>query len=280
MAESELLPKDWPPFINVDGVSNFRGLGGYVCHPPQTALALINANEAKEWRIRPGFLFRSAQPSQITPAGQETLTKTLSIHSIFDFRSDKDVAFVADHMPGALLDIPETTRYSVPVYRQIDKSWGSAAERYQATSIGLKNQDGSGSGFVNSYTLLARSAAKTGSFRTILQHILQHPDDPILVHCTIGKDRTGAIATDYALTSEGLGSWREYMIQHALQTGELETREQAEYILGSRKEYMLSFLESFEKEFGGARKYFVDLCGMQNSELDKIIASMVVPGYD
>lgn len=294
MGEAEILPSQWPPFIEVEGVSNFRGVGDYLCSPPVSSLPPVNPignDSASAWCIRPGILFRSAQPSQITPAGLEILTNKLSIKAIFDFRSEKDILLVTERFPDALLDIPGTTRYSVPVYQEQDQTPGSLAERYEATSVGLQKQEDSERGFVKAYCTLARAAAKSGSFRTILQYMLQNPESPILVHCTVGKDRTGvfvalilslcgvpseAIAIDYSLTSQGLGVWREYLVKRLLQKGEVKTREQAEYILGSHKEDMLAFLRFFESEFGGARRYFIEMCGFQDSELDRIVASMVV----
>lgn len=297
MSEIKILPKRWPPFIDIDGVSNFRELGDYVCYPSQTAQPLLGSihGKASEWCIRPGFLFRSAQPSQITPQGLEILNKKLNVQAIFDFRSVKDIALVSDRIPNAILDIPGTTRHVVPVYDEHDQTLGSLAERYEAITVGSQPQNDSERGFVKAYAILARCAAKSGSFATILRHILQYPESPILVHCTVGKDRTGvfialllslcgvpseAIAVDYSLTSEGLGVFRDYLIRRLLEKGEVKTHEQAEYILGSRKEDMVAFLNVVESEFGGARNYFIDLCGLKGDELDKIVATLVVPRSD
>jgi hypothetical protein len=107
------------PFISVDGVVNFRDIGGYVCRnsaglSPWTPN--VDKNTEEQWCIRPGFLFRAAQPSQITPAGIEILRKTLDIQAIFDFRSESEIQLVSKRYPESLLEIPGTTRYAVPVF--------------------------------------------------------------------------------------------------------------------------------------------------------------------
>lgn len=283
------------PFVLVDGVPNFRDVGGHACQPFTAACSLTQTVEIPmgRWCIRPGFLFRAAQPTRITPAGTEMLTKTLAIQTIFDFRSKSEIQLVSDRYPDSLLDIPGTTRHAVPIFDDGDYSPISLAKRYGVTSDGLARDQAPERGFVEAYEAIARSAAQNGSFRTIMQHILQDPVNPILFHCTVGKDRTGvfsalilklcgvadeAIVADYALTTQGLGGWREHLIQRLMQRGEVSTREQAEAIISSHPDDMRAFLSDVVMaKLGGARKYFVDLCGLQEDEVDRVIATLVVP---
>lgn len=63
-------------------------------------------------------------------------------------------------------------------------------------------------------------------------HIRDHPNKPLVVHCTAGKDRTGviialllsiagvddkAIAEEYALTDLGLHDWLQQNIDRLMQ---------------------------------------------------------------
>lgn len=283
------------PFALVDGVPNFRDVGGHACQPFTAERSLtqtVDETRVGRWCIRPGFLFRAAQPTRITSAGTEMLTKTLAIQTIFDFRSKSEIQVVSDRYPDSPLDIPGTIRHAVPIFDDGDYSPVSLAKRYGVTSGSARDQAPE-RGFVEAYEAIARSAAQTGSFRTIMQHILRDPVNPILFHCTVGKDRTGvfsalilklcgvadeAIVADYALTTQGLGGWREYLIQRLLQRGEASTRKQAEAIISSHPEDMRAFLSDVVvAKLGGARKYFVDLCGLQEDEVDWVIATLVVP---
>lgn len=289
-------------FVTVEGVPNVRDIGGYACNPP-VAVTSDAAPDPKDeteapWSIRTGLLFRAAQPSQITAVGVKTLTETLAIRAIFDFRSASEIDLVAKRYPSALLEIPGTARFAVPVFQEGDYSPVSLAKKYGVT--GEQSESNSAPdqvetfrpGFVKAYEAIARSAAQTGSFRAIMRHLLHHPAEAILFHCTVGKDRTGVfsalilrlcgvadedIAADYALTTHGLGAWREHLIARLLQRGEAATREQAEAVISSDPRDMRAFLrEVIDAEFGGARKYFVDFCGISEDEIDQIIRRLVV----
>jgi protein tyrosine/serine phosphatase len=70
------------------------------------------------------------------------------------------------------------------------------------------------------------------SYRTILLHLANEPEKPLIVHCTAGKDRTGVIcalvlslcgvddevvAHEYSLTEVGLPTeWKEAVIKHLM----------------------------------------------------------------
>ncbi len=275
------------PFVSVDGVPNFRDIGGYACQPPP-----VDGDPKGQWCLRPGFLFRAAQPSQITPAGVETLTNTLAIEAVFDFRSESEIQLVSKRYPNSFLNVPGTTRHAVPVFQQGDFSPVSLAKRYGVTAADPTQDQAFRLGFVQAYEAIARNAAQSGSFRAIMQHILQDSAGPLLFHCMVGKDRTGVfsalvlklcgvadedIVADYALTTHGLGSWREHLIQRLLQRSEATTREQAEAIISSDPRDMRVFLSDVVVgKFGGARNYFVNLCGLKEDEVDQIITTLVV----
>jgi len=100
-----------PPFIDVEGISNFRDVGGYPVPP---------AN----WHDRPrsvrrGLIFRCAEPTRVTVAGMHKL-QSLGINTIFDLRSAaeamKDVKVIME-TDGSMLE-----RVSVPIFADEDSS--------------------------------------------------------------------------------------------------------------------------------------------------------------
>lgn len=91
------------------------------------------------------------------------------------------------------------------------------------------------------------------AYRTIFKHLLSSPNpDPCVIHCTAGKDRTGVIcalilmlagvkdediATDYALTTEGLAPMRENILHYLMKDKASMAgggRERAENMLNSK----------------------------------------------
>ena len=172
----------------IDGVSNFRDLGGW-----QTKHSHY---------IRYGFVFRCADLSNITDHGRLQLQK-LGIRKIFDLRSMPEIK------KNGVGQIPGVEWIHVPVFREEDYSPEKMALRWGYYTSGLD-------GFVQAYTGILENGAHP--FGAILRH-LRDSSDPIAIHCTAGKDRTGVIcaivlkllgceddvvAREYELTTIGL----------------------------------------------------------------------------
>lgn len=69
-----------PPFINVEGIINFRDFGAL----PSTLPSVTPLS------IRAGYLFRSGELKRLTDAGKETL-RQLGIKKVFDLRLDFEI---------------------------------------------------------------------------------------------------------------------------------------------------------------------------------------------
>lgn len=77
---SEMSKLTFPPFVLVDGIPNFRDIGGYhVQHTCSTAKS-----------VRRSFVFRSAQPSKVTADGIKTL-QSLGVTHFYDLRSRTEI---------------------------------------------------------------------------------------------------------------------------------------------------------------------------------------------
>jgi protein tyrosine/serine phosphatase len=93
--------------------------------------------------------------------------------------------------------------------------------------------------------------AAPGSYRTILLHLANEPEKPLIVHCTAGKDRTGVlcalilslcgvddetVASEYELTEVGLSQeWKERIVEHLMADPALKgDREGAWRMIGAR----------------------------------------------
>jgi protein tyrosine/serine phosphatase len=104
-----------PPFIHVQGVPNFRDLGGYLCPPPahisssQTEVGGTSETTGgggagggggKKYMVRKNLLFRCAHPTQLTQHGATTL-RDLGITNIYDLRSAPEIDKLAHSPPSS-----------------------------------------------------------------------------------------------------------------------------------------------------------------------------------
>jgi hypothetical protein len=227
-----------PPFIPIEGLHNFRSIGGY---PTTNTINTTTTNTPQPPSLtRSNLLYRSAEPSQITPAGILAL-KALNITTIFDLRSLPEIEKLKARTP--VVEIDGIERIVVPIFKDADYSPEAIALRYQ----GYTSDDGT-EGFRRVYMDILESGA--GAYRRIFEHLRDKPREACLVHCTAGKDRTGVlvalvlllagvedevIAWEYALTELGLARWKKVIVQHLLEDMALHGgREGAERLLGAR----------------------------------------------
>jgi hypothetical protein len=236
-----------PPFLHVEGVPNFRDLGGYQCSAPRDG---SSAADGKTYVLRKGLLYRCAHPTHLTPKGLTYLTTTLDVHDMYDLRSAPEIARLAatvassgktvyplaDPHTGCIDSLPGLTRHFVPVYQSEDYGPVALARKLQWYTAEQELKSGHdfpfSEGFVRAYHDIATHGA--GAYRVMFRHLLRQPRDPLVFHCTAGKDRTGVfgalvmklvgvdeetICWEYALTEPGLGGWRKEFIERISQTG-------------------------------------------------------------
>ena len=206
-----------PPFVQVEGILNFRDLGGY---------SISSRTDAKLLSVRRHLIFRCAEPSKITAAGVQTL-RVLGVTTLFDLRSGPELEKQKARAP--VVQIDGIRREFAPVFADKDYSPESIALRYKDyASTGTE-------GFTRAYADILENAPP--SYRRVLTHIRDYPEEACVIHCTAGKDRTGVlaalilalagvdertIAEEYALTDLGLAPLRPVILQHLLNQPALE----------------------------------------------------------
>lgn len=181
------------PFIDVEGVYNFRDVAAHSSHPA----------------LRTGFIFRSAQPYGATASGAQQM-RVLGITTIFDLRADAEVEETAKLTP--LREIEGLNRVSAPVFGSSEKNVASKLMGYFSNDTPAL------------MTIYARMLAEgSDCFRRIFCHVRDNAREPCIVHCALGKDRTGIamalilslagvpahqIAEEYALSNMGLEPYK------------------------------------------------------------------------
>jgi protein tyrosine/serine phosphatase len=266
---------------DIEGVSNFRDLGAW-----QTK----NTDY-----IKPDRIYRCADLSNITDLGRHAL-RQLNVCKVYDLRSVPEIT------KNGVGRIDGTEWIHVPVFREEDYSPEKMALRWGYYTSGLD-------GFVMAYTGILRNGGHP--FGTILRH-LRDSDDPIVIHCTAGKDRTGVIcaiilkllgcddevvAREYELTTLGLqrdhskilaavaheGSNREaYNGDGSFKDGILNMLSSKYHLrrlsTDYRYEAMIQTLDMIRREYGSAEDYVKKVCGLSDDDLSKIRSRLLIKG--
>ncbi|KAK9447250.1 tyrosine phosphatase family-domain-containing protein [Limtongia smithiae] len=159
----------WSRWKELDGVVNFRDIGG------------LNVGISAEMDVRymrTDYIFRSATLKSLSTDGIASLHDDLGITKIFDLRSTHECA-----KDGVYSLPPTIIRVHCPFADNQDESIGASASALLAA--------GGDDAYVDKYTGFLRTGR--GAFRMVFEHILNAPEEPFLVHCTAGKDRTGVL---------------------------------------------------------------------------------------
>ncbi len=241
-----------PQRIPVPGTYNFRDVGGY---------------PVDGGSVRSGKLFRADALGRIGEAGKQTL-RELGVRIVIDLRDDFEVNVLPDDLAG--LDV---TVLRLPVFE------GSGAS--QAT-IGATLVD-----LYEKILLQHRDVVVRA-----LREIADTGDEPVVVHCTAGKDRTGIVVAlallavgvdretvldDYAATQANLaGEWLEGMLALVRSHGVEVTPDLRVIMGGSPREALEAVLDLLDRDFGGARGYLLE-AGLDEVELAKLRSVLVQP---
>lgn len=209
--------------------------------------ALLNARDlgdlpAAHGRTRRGAIVRSDALYRLTDAGRAALV-THGVRTVIDMRSPAEVAarpYLFEAESGVAL---------AHIAQQTDEMWRSMGQVDRVT-------------FDTTMLELARSR-----FAKIAEAIAGAPDGGVLIHCEVGKDRTGlmtillldlvgtppdVIAADYALTGPALAPLFAELIATATAT---ERRARLEEEARCRPEVSLSILSWLRERYGGAEAY-------------------------
>ena len=196
-------------------------------------------------RTRSGVLFRSGNLAQLHDDGVAAIER-LGIRTIVDLRADDEVA----HAPSRVESLPVATAH-VPLFL------GSVTSFF--------TQDMSLSDMYRS--LAEESGAQiVSAIRAILD------DPPALVHCTVGKDRTGvtvavalaaagvdrdAVIADYARTEGLLPEWRNRDLVARLKQWHPEAVHLEELATRSPAPVMRAFLDDLDTRYGSPAGFLV-----------------------
>jgi protein-tyrosine phosphatase len=231
--------------LALQGVTNFRDLGGYVT--------------ADGRRVRHGLVFRSAALRSLTAADIEQLAG-LPLRTVADLRGTREITI----QPSPA--IPGCENLPMIIEPRIGASLRDLLQRQQATGEDV-------------IAILAQAYATYVTehlpvYRRLFDLILDAERLPLVFHCTAGKDRTGVGA---ALLLTALGVPEEDVIadyratdrfwdrNHALPEG--TSKAVADAFLGTHTQVMLDTLAHAAAPFGSRDALFEQGLGLDAARL-------------
>lgn len=253
-----------------DGVVNFREMGGL---------------PAGDGTVRSGRLFRSGHWSQASDADVAVLTG-YDLAVIVDFRTELDRR--GDGGPNR---IPPGPRYLQLEMIDIGgngellrSTLMSGDQRLIEERFGQGRADELAAGFV---TELALDPTKQQVFRRFLQVVADAGSQPVLWHCSAGKDRAGWAAT---LLGLALGVPDDAIVEHYLASNihrPVESRldhyaelgidaEVVRPFLMVHERYLRAGLAAIDERWPSREAYLDDALGFGPDLVDRLRAELVV----
>ena len=235
--------------LNLTGATNFRDLGGYAGLDGRTL----------RWRR----LFRSDHLAALTPEDLATFS-ALAVTRAFDFRGQAERAAVPYDLPGVvshslaieptvLLRMKERQELGLPL--TVEDTVGMMHETYRA--------------FVHD---------NSARFSELFGHLLES-DEPLVFHCTAGKDRTGFAA---ALILLALGVPRPVVMQDYLLTNDLfqmptippglASQEVLAVLWGVQAGFLEAALQVVDMDYGGVPFYLEKTMGLGPNEQQRLVS--------
>jgi protein-tyrosine phosphatase len=219
--------------LNLAGASNCRDLGGYVGA----------GGRAVRWRL----LLRSDHLAGLTAADAQTL-RALGVARVFDLRGAAERAATPYELPGA-------RQYPLPIEPTVVQRMKDLLDAGEPVTPAKTEE-------LMCQTYRAFVHDNAAPFAALFGHLLES-GEPLLIHCTAGKDRTGFAA---ALILLALQVPREALMRDYLLTNDLYRRpplppnsraphESLGVLWRVQPAFLNAALQAMEQDFGGADRY-------------------------
>ena len=233
--------------VPLQGASNFRDLGGY---------AGLQGRPLR-WRR----LFRSDHLGALTPSDQSALAG-LGVGRVCDFRGAEERLAAPCAVPGAVV---HALPIEPTVVQRLTERLAAGATLSPLEMVGLMQQ-----------TYRDFVHHNTPRFAALFAHLLDK-DEPLVFHCTAGKDRTGFAA---AMILMSLGVPRsvvmeDYLLTNALlkvppQVGSALPDDVRAVLYRVQADFLNAALDVVDRDHGGVDAYLTQGLHLGKPERERL----------
>lgn len=260
-----------PAIPAIPSVPNLRDLGGAT-----TAAGVM----------RPGRVYRSVQLANLADADVAAF-EGLGVVTVVDLRTAGERRAAPDRIVGGaalktldvLADSPTAAAADVP--KLLENPGPALAELTPAKAVALMS---------DAYRDMVRLDSAVASYREFVRLLAAPTQQPLLFHCTTGKDRTGwaaaivysllgadrsVIDADYERTNDVLLPALEPLVDKAVASG--ADRDLVLAVLGVRPEYLDAAFAEAQSRYGSMDGYLREGLGADDATRAAVAAALVVP---
>lgn len=257
--------------LKLDGVSNARQLGGYICQDGR--------------RIKQNVLLRTGELCKLAPEGAKALADQYEVKNIIDFRMESERTGAVDkEVPGAentWISVMEMSDYGADIQEVLRASVELKMDRTQAMLENAK------AGFMAKMYdgILLTERAKCG-YSQFFRILLNQDNGAVLWHCSAGKDRAGlasalllyalgadeeTIEADYMLSGEAYQEKVEFMTAFAAVNNlDKEATRDAIAMVSVLPKYLKRAFDAIKDEYGSVHRYLNDGLGVSDKDMEKL----------
>jgi len=249
-------------FVKLEKAYNFREIGN------------LDTFDGK--KLLPGILYRSDELSKLTLNDRKIFSR-LNIKLIVDLRGIKEREKKLDNIPTGLKIQVE----NIP----IDHSNQDLKQIHFYYFLINKSKDFDFEKYIKDH-YFGTAFESTAQIKEILTLLSDEKNLPALLHCTVGKDRTGFMAAiiqllagiprsvvmeEYLATNNFIGK-RTAQIIRAIRILSLfrVSAKQIQPLLEVRPEYLGNVLDEIFNRFGTIENYLISCCGMEKNIVMKL----------
>lgn len=245
MVGGDVLPYSANRIISLDGVVNFRDMGGYP------------TNDGR--KVREGLFFRSASLTKMTEQDRRKL-RDLGIRTIFDYRDEHEATINPDPSIEGIQNIRVAAKGSAPFQMPtVSKKELSNLDFYKRVDADM---------FAQFY---AQMPFGNPSFQALMELVQEKSNLGLVHHCAAGKDRTGVggalilmaldvpkeiILQDYLVTNKLLAPMVENLASKVRQTYDKLELTHFYDIMAAKEQYLTAVFRAIEQRYESTEQFF------------------------